>query len=104
MITACVGGNRADANVVVAALRSAEGASAEVLDRCLAGKDLAVMGAALFAQVHFAEGGYASPTPEGDRETRAGQGADSDRADDWRNGADSADEGQERGDSEADSE
>lgn len=39
-----------DTNVFVAALRSAEGASAEVLDRCLAGKDMAVMGAALFAE------------------------------------------------------
>lgn len=34
----------------VAALRSAEGASAEVLDRCLAREDQAVMGAALFAE------------------------------------------------------
>jgi hypothetical protein len=30
-----------DTNVFVAALRSAEGASAEVLDRCLARKDMA---------------------------------------------------------------
>ena len=39
-----------DTNVFVAALRSAEGASAEVLDRCLARVDQAVMGAALFAE------------------------------------------------------
>ena len=39
-----------DTNVFVAALRSTEGASAEVLDRCLAGEDQAVMGAALFAE------------------------------------------------------
>jgi predicted nucleic acid-binding protein len=39
-----------DTNVFVAALRSREGASAEVLDRCLAGDDQAVMGAALFAE------------------------------------------------------
>lgn len=39
-----------DTNVFVAALRSAEGASAEVLDRCLARADQAVMGAALFAE------------------------------------------------------
>ncbi|HEY4414082.1 MAG TPA: PIN domain-containing protein [Verrucomicrobiae bacterium] len=39
-----------DTNVFVAALRSQEGASAEVLDRCLAHEDQAVMGAALFAE------------------------------------------------------
>ena len=39
-----------DTNVFVAALRSSEGASAEVLDRCLARADQAVMGAALFAE------------------------------------------------------
>ena len=39
-----------DTNVFVAALRSQEGASAEVLDRCLAREDQAVMGAALFAE------------------------------------------------------
>ena len=39
-----------DTNVFVAALRSAEGASAEVRDRCLAQADQAVMGAALFAE------------------------------------------------------
>ena len=37
-------------NVFVAALRSQEGASAEVLDRCLALKDQAVMGAGLLAE------------------------------------------------------
>jgi predicted nucleic acid-binding protein len=37
-----------DSNVFVAALRSQEGASAQVLDRCLALDDQAVMGAALF--------------------------------------------------------
>ena len=39
-----------DTNVFVAALRSHAGASAEVLDRCLALDDRAVMGAALFAE------------------------------------------------------
>jgi predicted nucleic acid-binding protein len=39
-----------DTNVFVAALRSHAGASAEVLDRCLALDDQAVMGAALFAE------------------------------------------------------
>jgi predicted nucleic acid-binding protein len=39
-----------DSNVFVAALRSQEGASAEVLDRCLARTDQATMGAALFAE------------------------------------------------------
>ena len=39
-----------DTNVFVAALRSQEGASAEVLDRCLAHDDQAVMGDALFAE------------------------------------------------------
>jgi len=39
-----------DTNVFVAALRSQEGASAEVLDRCLALKDQAVMGASLLAE------------------------------------------------------
>ena len=39
-----------DTNVFVAALRSLEGASAEVLDRCLARADQAVMGAALFME------------------------------------------------------
>ena len=39
-----------DTNVFVAALRSQEGASAAVLDRCLALDDLAVMGAALLAE------------------------------------------------------
>ena len=39
-----------DTNVFVAALRSQEGASAEVLDHCLARDDQAVMGAALFAE------------------------------------------------------
>jgi predicted nucleic acid-binding protein len=39
-----------DTNVFVAALRSQEGASAKVLDRCLAHEDQAVMGAALFAE------------------------------------------------------
>jgi predicted nucleic acid-binding protein len=39
-----------DTNVFVAALRSQEGASAEVFDRCLAHDDQAVMGDALFAE------------------------------------------------------
>jgi predicted nucleic acid-binding protein len=39
-----------DTNVFVAALRSQEGASAEVLDRCLALDDQAIMGAGLFAE------------------------------------------------------
>ena len=39
-----------DTNVFVAALRSREGTSAEVLDRCLARDDQAVIGAALFAE------------------------------------------------------
>ncbi len=39
-----------DTNVFVAALRSQEGASAEVFDRCLARADQAIMGAALFAE------------------------------------------------------
>ena len=39
-----------DTSVFVAALRSQEGASAEVLDRCLALKDQAVMGAGLLAE------------------------------------------------------
>jgi predicted nucleic acid-binding protein len=39
-----------DTNVFVAALRNQEGASAEVLDRCLARNDQAVMGVALFAE------------------------------------------------------
>jgi predicted nucleic acid-binding protein len=39
-----------DTNVFVAALRSQAGASAEVLDRCLAREDQAVMGEALFAE------------------------------------------------------
>jgi hypothetical protein len=39
-----------DTHVFVATLRSAEGASAEVLDRCLARADQAIMGAALFAE------------------------------------------------------
>jgi predicted nucleic acid-binding protein len=39
-----------DTNVFVAALRSQEGASAEVLDRCLALYDQAIMGTALFAE------------------------------------------------------
>jgi predicted nucleic acid-binding protein len=39
-----------DTNVFVAALRSQEGASAEVLDRCLALEDQAVMGATLLAE------------------------------------------------------
>lgn len=39
-----------DTNVFVAALRSQEGASAGVLDRCLALKDQAVMGANLLAE------------------------------------------------------
>ena len=39
-----------DTNVFVAALRSQEGVSAQVLDRCLAGADQALMGAALFAE------------------------------------------------------
>ncbi len=39
-----------DTNVFVAALRSQEGASAAVLDRCLALADQAVMGAALLAE------------------------------------------------------
>ena len=39
-----------DTNVFVAALLSLEGASARVLDRCLAGEDQAFMGAALFAE------------------------------------------------------
>jgi predicted nucleic acid-binding protein len=39
-----------DTNVFVAALRRLEGASAEVLDRCLAHEDQAVMGATLFAE------------------------------------------------------
>jgi predicted nucleic acid-binding protein len=39
-----------DTNVFVAALRSQEGASAGVLDRCLARNDQAIMGVALFAE------------------------------------------------------
>lgn len=39
-----------DTNVFVAALRSQEGASAAVLDRCLSRADQAVMGSALFAE------------------------------------------------------
>ena len=39
-----------DTNVFVAALRSLEGASANVLDRCLAGADQAALGAALFSE------------------------------------------------------
>ena len=39
-----------DTNVFVAALRSLEGASAEVLDRCLAREDQAVMGETLFVE------------------------------------------------------
>ncbi len=39
-----------DTNVFIAALRSIEGASAEVLDRCLAREDQAIMGDALFAE------------------------------------------------------
>jgi len=39
-----------DTHVFVAALRSRDGASAEVLDRCLASEDQAVMGAALFSE------------------------------------------------------
>jgi putative PIN family toxin of toxin-antitoxin system len=39
-----------DTNVFVAALRSQEGASAEVLDRCLSLEDQAVMGANLLAE------------------------------------------------------
>jgi predicted nucleic acid-binding protein len=39
-----------DTNVFVAALRSQEGASAAVLDRCLAHDDQTVMGDALFAE------------------------------------------------------
>jgi predicted nucleic acid-binding protein len=39
-----------DTNVFVAALRSEAGAGAEVLDRCLARDDQAVMGAALIAE------------------------------------------------------
>jgi predicted nucleic acid-binding protein len=39
-----------DTDVFVAALRGREGASAGVLDRCLARDDQAVMGAALFAE------------------------------------------------------
>src|SRR5258708_24248505 len=39
-----------DTNVFVAALRSQQGASAEVLDRCLARDDQAIMGSALFAE------------------------------------------------------
>jgi uncharacterized protein len=39
-----------DTNVFVAALRSPDGASAEVFDRCLARADQATMGAALFAE------------------------------------------------------
>ncbi len=39
-----------DTNVFVAALRSLSGASAEVLDRCLALEDLAIMGTALLAE------------------------------------------------------
>jgi predicted nucleic acid-binding protein len=39
-----------DTNVFVAALRSQEGASAAVLDRCLAHADQAVIGAALLAE------------------------------------------------------
>ena len=39
-----------DTSVFVAALRSQEGASAEVLDRCLALKDQAIMGAGLLAE------------------------------------------------------
>ena len=39
-----------DTNVFVAALRGVEGASAEVLDRCLAREDQAVMGSALLAE------------------------------------------------------
>lgn len=39
-----------DTNVFVAALKSDEGASAMVLDRCLAGEDQAFMGAALYLE------------------------------------------------------
>ena len=39
-----------DTNVFIAALRSQEGASAAVLDRCLALEDVAVMGANLLAE------------------------------------------------------
>ena len=39
-----------DTNVFVAAIRSPDGASAEVLDRCLSLQDQAVMGAALFGE------------------------------------------------------
>ena len=39
-----------DTNVFVTALRSQEGASATVLDRCLAREDEAIMGAALLAE------------------------------------------------------
>src|SRR4051812_40527702 len=39
-----------DTNVFVAALRSEEGASAEVLGRCLALDDQAIMGEALYAE------------------------------------------------------
>ncbi len=39
-----------DTNVFVAALRSQDGASAEVLDRCLALEDQALMGEALYAE------------------------------------------------------
>jgi predicted nucleic acid-binding protein len=39
-----------DTNVFVAALRRREGASATVLDRCLAREDQAIMGAALLAE------------------------------------------------------
>ena len=39
-----------DTNVFVSALRSRDGTSAAVLDRCLSGADLAIMGAALLAE------------------------------------------------------
>lgn len=62
-----------DTNVFVAALRSQEGASAEVLDRCLANDDQAIMGAALFAeyeeQVHREGLWRGVPATAAERET-----------------------------------
>jgi len=61
-----------DTNVFVAALRSQEGASAEVLDRCLAQEDQAVMGAALFAEyeelIYRAKVWQGAPVTTGERE------------------------------------
>lgn len=62
-----------DTNVFVAALRSQEGASAEVLDRCLALADQAVMGANLLAEyeelIHRASLWRGVPVTAAERET-----------------------------------